>query len=63
MKKITTEQIIEDAEISAAFLRACVERGVPLSAATTLTGQYLQTVVFARLGSEKPQEPWNPDGA
>jgi hypothetical protein len=63
MKKITTEQMLEDAELAATFLRTLVEKGVPLSAATTLTGQYLQTAVFARVGSEKPQEPWNPDGA
>lgn len=57
----STEQILADAEIVATFLRSLVDRGVPIGAATTLAGNYLQTVVLVRHSGQKPDEPWKPE--
>lgn len=50
--------IIVDAEMTATFLRALLEREIPMPAAITLSSTYLQTHILARIGSQKPKEPW-----
>lgn len=57
-KRLTTEQIISDAEIVATFMRALVDKGVPISAAVSLAGNYLQSVIIVRHSNQKPDEPW-----
>jgi hypothetical protein len=57
-KRPTTEQIIEDAEIAAAYLRSLIEKGVPMMAAVSLTSSYISSFAIRDLGDDPPKEPW-----
>ena len=55
---LDTQRILNDAEVAAIFLRAIVEKGVPMSAAVNLTSAYLTSRQFAEQANAKPKEPW-----
>lgn len=55
---ITAERILADAEIAATFLRALVDKGIPMAAAVQLTGGYLSSHQIAEAMKDKPKEPW-----
>lgn len=59
---ITTEQILEHAEIAATYLRALVAKGVPVDAAVTLTGSYIIAIAMRGLRDQPPREPWEGEG-
>jgi hypothetical protein len=56
-----TEQILADAEIAAVYLRALLDKGVPMSAAVTLTGNYALAVRCSEAAKEEPKKPWEPE--
>lgn len=53
-----TEQVLQHAEIAATFFRALVTNGVPVSAAVSLTGNYILSIAVRESGNEPPREPW-----
>lgn len=53
-----TEQIIEDAEVAATYLRALIDKGVPVMAAVQLTSSYLSSYQITRASKDEPREPW-----
>lgn len=56
-----TEQILADAEVAAVYLRALLDKGVPMNAAVSLTGSYAIAVRCADAAKEEPRKPWEPD--
>lgn len=55
---MNSERIIAHAEIAACYFRSLVEKGVPVTAAVSLTSTYVQSVQFIDAGKEAPKEPW-----
>lgn len=53
-----TEQILEDAEMAATFLRTLISKGVPSQAAIIITSAYISSTISAREATRPPQEPW-----
>ena len=58
IQPVVPEQVLEDAELAASYLRALTEKGVPAQAAMFLTSSYLGTVVGERIRGEQPKPPW-----
>jgi hypothetical protein len=55
---VNTEKIIKDAEVAAVYLRALVDRGVPMAAATQLTSSYVAARQFNDAQKGEPKPPW-----
>lgn len=55
---MTTEQILEDAEIAAMYFRSLCDKGIPAFHAVSLTASYVQTCVAMRVSEKQPPEPW-----
>lgn len=53
-----TEKILADAEIAATFLRALIDKGVPMMAAVSLTSSYITSHAITEASKDKPREPW-----
>lgn len=58
-----TEKILEDAEVAAVYLRALIDKGVPMVAAVNLTSSYVTSIRFTEASKEAPREPWQDGGA
>ncbi len=56
---IPTERILEDAEIAALFLRALLDKGIPIVAALHLTSSYVTARQLVDAQKDKPREPWS----
>jgi hypothetical protein len=56
-----TEQILADAEVAAVYLRALLDKGVPMPAAVPLTSSYAMAVRMAESSKEEPKKPWEPE--
>ena len=54
----STERILVDAEVAAVFLRALIDKGIPMAAAVTLTSSYLSSHTIADSYKDRPKEPW-----
>ena len=54
----STERILVDAEVAAVFLRALIDKGIPMAAAVNLTSSYLGSHTIADSWKDKPKEPW-----
>ena len=55
---MTTEKILEDAEIAATYLRALIDKGIPMSAAVPLTASYVQAHQITESQKDEPKKPW-----
>lgn len=53
-----TERIIADAEIAAVYLRALIDKGVPMMAAVNLTSSYVSSYQITQASKDEPREPW-----
>jgi len=53
-----TEHIIEDAEIAAVYLRALIDKGVPVMAAVSLASSYVSARQITDRGNDEPKAPW-----
>lgn len=53
-----TEQIMEDAEITAVYLRALLDKQVPMLAAVQLTSSYVSSYQITRASQNEPKKPW-----
>jgi hypothetical protein len=59
---VNTERILADAEVAAVFLRALIDKGIPMNAAVSLTSSYLSSYKFAQSINDEPKKPWeDPD--
>lgn len=58
-----TEKIIEDAEVAAVYLRALIDKGVPMMAAVSLTQSYVSANRISESAKDEPRKPWEGDGA
>ena len=56
--KIDPKEIEEHAELAAVFLRALIEKGVPIAAAVNLTQTYVLTRINAEIMGQEPKPPW-----
>jgi hypothetical protein len=56
------EQIIADAEVAACYLRALVDKGVPMMAAIQLTSSYVSSYQITQASKDEPREPWEDPG-
>ncbi len=59
--KVTTEDILADAEVAATYFRALLDKGMLPPAALELTRSYVQAYQFSRLSNEEPRKPWEPE--
>ncbi|HEY9465851.1 MAG TPA: hypothetical protein VIR54_22305 [Vicinamibacterales bacterium] len=57
-----TEQILADAEVAAIYLRALIDKGVPMMAAVSLTSSYVHACRFTDEAKREPREPWQDPG-
>ena len=55
---INTEKILAVADITATYLRALLERGVPRKAAISLASSYMSAILIRESTQDKPREPW-----
>lgn len=55
--KIQTEQIIEDAEVAAIYLRSLLAKDVPMMAAVSLTSSYVSSCQITRASNQEPPLP------
>lgn len=55
---MNTAKVLEDAEVAAVYLRALIEKGVPMMAAVSLTSSYVSSRQIVDGSKDKPQEPW-----
>lgn len=53
-----TERILADAEVAAVFLRALIDKGVPMMAAVSLTSSYISSYQITQASKDEPREPW-----
>ncbi len=53
-----TEKVLEDAEIAATYLRALIDKGVPMVAAVSLTSSYVQAHQITESQKSEPKKPW-----
>lgn len=53
-----SDKIIEDAEVAAVYLRALVDRGVPMVAAIQLTASYVSARQITNAHRDEPKPPW-----
>jgi hypothetical protein len=58
-----TERILADAEVAAVFLRALIDKGVPMMAAVSLTSSYISSYQITQASKDEPREPWQEPGA
>lgn len=52
------EKVLADAEIAACYLRALLDKGVPMIAAVQLTSSYCSALLISEKGDDKPKPPW-----
>lgn len=57
------EKILADAEVAACYLRALVDKGVPMMAAVNLTCSYVSSYQITQASKDEPREPWREPGA
>lgn len=57
-----TERILADAEVAAVFLRALIDKGVPMMAAVNLTSSYISSYQITQASKDEPREPWQEPG-
>jgi hypothetical protein len=57
-KPLDTEKILADAEVAAVYLRALLDKGVPMQAAISLTGNYALANRISDASKEEPKPPW-----
>jgi hypothetical protein len=55
---VKTEKIIADAEVAATYLRALIDKGVPIMAAVQLTSSYCSANRISEASREEPKPPW-----
>lgn len=55
---MNTEKILQDAEVAATYLRALVDKGVPMVAAVPLTSSYVSARQIVEGNKDGPSEPW-----
>lgn len=53
---MTTEKVLEHAEITACYFRSLIDKGLSPNQAISLTCSYIQYVVLT--DQPKPPEPW-----
>lgn len=58
-----SERILADAEVAAVFLRALIDKGVPMMAAVSLTSSYISSYQITQASKDEPREPWQEPGA
>ena len=56
--KIDPKEIEEHAELAAIFLRALLNKGVPLAGALQLAQTYVLTRINAEIQQQEPKPPW-----
>lgn len=59
---MNTERILADAEMAAIFLRALIDKGVPMMAAVSLTSSYISSYQITQASKDEPREPWQEPG-
>lgn len=57
-----SERILADAEVAAVFLRALIDKGVPMMAAVSLTSSYISSYQITQASKDEPREPWQEPG-
>jgi hypothetical protein len=61
-KPITMEQVLADAQVAAAYLRALIDQKIPMPSAVSLTQSYCSAKLLSDRGNDEPREPWkDPD--
>lgn len=58
MTALDADKVMDHAEAAARFFRHLVEEGVPVQAAISMAGTYVQSIVLVEIGGEKPDQPW-----
>lgn len=55
---MTTEKILEYAEVAAVYFRALTDKGIPPNHAVNLTSAFVGNVVITDSLGKEPREPW-----